>query len=103
MEGDFVVVKVMSVKSRFVHYIARVDAVNDDEKENEGVFLRRECSLWQDTPIFVVDEKDEASFSQQDVVLKLPATQQVGGTTRRAEKLSFSCDFSRWNFFTSFY
>ena len=42
LEGDFVVVKVMSVKSRFVHYIALVDALNDDEKKYEGVFFRRE-------------------------------------------------------------
>ena len=37
IEGDFVVVKFQSVKSRFVHYIARIDVIDGDECE--GVFL----------------------------------------------------------------
>ena len=43
IEGDFVSVKLFSAKSRIAHYIARIDAM--DEKEFEGIFLKRESSL----------------------------------------------------------
>ena len=39
IEGDFVIVKLVSAKSRIAHYIARIDAM--DENEFVGVFLKR--------------------------------------------------------------
>jgi len=101
MEGDFVVVKLCSAKSRIVHYIARIDTIENNECE--GVFLKRENSLVHGTSVFVINKNDEASFSEDDIIMKLPAPHQIGGTVRREEKLTFSCDFSRWDFFTSFY
>ena len=70
IEGDFVIVKLVSAKLRIAHYIARIDAM--DENEFDGVFLKRESSLGQNTFVFVINEKDEASFSKEDVVMKLP-------------------------------
>jgi len=49
--------------------------------------------------IFVNDENDEASFSKDDIIMKLPAPTPVAGTSRTAQKYIFSCDFSRWIFF----
>ena len=71
--GDFVVVRLQSVKSRFVHYIARIDSVHNDECE--GNFLQKELHNLQavtSTPIFVIREEDKASFPKTDIIRKLP-------------------------------
>ena len=64
-----------------------------------GVFLKRESSLEQNTFVFVINKNDEALFSKEDAVMKLPVPRQVGGTARRGKKFTFSCDFSHCNFF----
>jgi hypothetical protein len=96
IEGDFVVVKFVSGKSRVEHHIARVDVV--DGEECEGVFLQRQGSLQQVTPTFVLNEKDDASFPKTDIILKLPVPKMVGGTARLAGKFKFNCDFTQWEF-----
>ena len=100
IQGDFVIVKLVSAKSRIAHYIARIDEM--DENEFEGVFLKRESSLGQNTFVFVINENDEASFSKEDVVMKLPVPCQVGRTAHTAKKFTFSCDFSNCDFFHHF-
>ena len=40
IEGDLVVVK-LAGKSRFIHYIARVDILNGEDFKYEGVFLQK--------------------------------------------------------------
>ena len=53
IKGNFVVVKVKG-QSRFLNYIARVDAI--DDLEYEGVFLRRiPVRIAEDLPTFVID------------------------------------------------
>ena len=62
IEGDFVVIKCAG-KSRFVHYIARVDVLSGDEFEFEGVFLHKVAGkVGSDRPVFVPDTNDEAAF-----------------------------------------
>ena len=59
-EGDFVVIKCAG-KSRFVHYIARVDVLSGDEFEFEGVFLHKVAgNFGSDRSVFVPDTNDEA-------------------------------------------
>ena len=101
IEGDFVVVKFQSVKSRFVHYIARIDVIDGDECE--GVFLQREFSRVQMKPTFIINESDVSSFPKNDIIKKLPVPQLLGGTARRASKLTFPCNFMRWDFHSSLY
>ena len=101
IEGDFVVVKFQSVKSRFVHYIARIDVIDGDECE--GVFLQREFSRVQTKPTFIINESDVSSFPKNDIIKKLPVPQLLGGTARRASKLTFPCNFMRWDFHSSLY
>ena len=43
IEGDFVIVKLVSAKPRIAHYMARIDTM--DKNEFEDVFLKRESSL----------------------------------------------------------
>ena len=70
IEGDFVVVKVKG-QSRFLNYIARVDAI--DDLECKGVFLHRiPVRIAKSLPTFVIDSMDEASWSHNDIVRKLP-------------------------------
>ncbi|XP_041377445.1 uncharacterized protein LOC121389863 [Gigantopelta aegis] len=101
IEGDFAVVKFESAKSRIVHYIARIDVI--DGNVCEGVFLKREFSRQQTTPTFCINNNDNASFPKNDIIKKLPAPKQLGGTARRAGKFSFPCDFTLWDFHSSLY
>ena len=76
IEGDFVIVKVTG-KSRTLHYVGRVDFLNG--YEYGGVFLKK-ISKYQDTsPVFVIDEKDEATFRVEEIVHKLPTPKNIGG------------------------
>ncbi|KAK6168029.1 hypothetical protein SNE40_004071 [Patella caerulea] len=101
VEGDFAVVKFVSAKSRIVHYIARVDIIDGDECE--GVFLQREFNRNQTMPTFMINNKDEGAFPKTDIVKKLPDPIQLGGTAHRPGKLTFPCDFTRWDFHSSLY
>ena len=96
IEGDFVVIK-CAEKSRFVHYIARVDVLSGDEFEFEGVFLHKVAGkVGSDRPVFVPDTNDEAAFDLEDVVRKLPLPKTVGSSSRCAGQLVCS-DFSEWH------
>ena len=95
-EEDYVVVNVTE-KGRIVRYIARVDELDDDEYE--GVFLQKVLGCGKkdsEEMSFIVNEKDEASFSANDVVCKLPRPILVGGTARRSNNVRFSCDLKKW-------
>ena len=46
-----------------------------------------------EAPTFVINEEDGASFSQDDIVLKLPVPIAVGGSARRRSQLRF--DFNK--------
>ena len=93
-EGDFVVIKCAG-KSRFVHYIARVDVLSGDEFEFEGVFLHKVAGkVGSDRSVFVPDTNDEAAFDLEEVVRKLPQPKTVGSSSRCGGQLLFSCDLS---------
>ena len=47
--------------------------------------------------IFVVNEKDAASFFPDDIVLIFPAPVAVGGSGRRNNQLRFNFDFSQFD------
>ena len=94
--GDYVVVLV-SGKSRTLKYIARVDEF--DGKDYKDIFLqkvnRKIISGDNNTaPTFIINEEDGASFSPQDIVLKLPAPLVIGGSARKSNQLRFDYDFS---------
>ena len=93
IEGDFVVVKVKG-QSRFLNYIARVDAI--DDLECEGVFLRRiPVRIAEGLPTFVIDSMDEASWSRNDIVRKLPMPKFSGSARRPHVQFAFdleNCD-----------
>ena len=96
-EGDYAIVLV-SGRSRTLKYIARIHDVNDEEYE--GVFLPKLNSIIipgenADTPTFVINEDDGASFALEDIILKLPAPIVVGGTARRSSQLRFDFDFKK--------
>lgn len=96
IEGDFVVVKCAG-KSRTVNYIARVDTLNGEDFEFEGVFLQKVAGkVGTDKPVFVPNPKDEAGFNAEDVVYKLPQPNSVGSSVRCSSQLVFSCDLSQW-------
>ena len=87
IEGDFAIVKVNG-KGRVKHFIACIDAIDDEDQSYEGVFLKETASkTGKDNPIFVVDE---ASFPKSDVILKLPASKFIGGSARRNGHLCFN-------------
>jgi len=95
MEGDFVVVKVAG-KSRFVHYIARIDVI--DGKEYEGVFLQKVPGrVDSEDTTFVPNSADEACFTEEDIVYKLPQPKSVGGSRRRSGHLVFKCKLDKWH------
>ena len=95
MEGDFVVVKVAG-KSRFVHYIARIDVI--DGKEYEGIFLQKVPGrVDSEDTTFVPNTDDEACFTEEDIVYKLPQPKSVGGSRRRSGHLVFKCNLDKWN------
>ena len=96
--GDYAVVLV-SGKARALKYIARVDDIDADD-EYEGVFLSKINSKIKpgekpEAPTFVINEEDGASFSQEDIVLKLPVPIAVGGSARRSSQLRFDFDFNK--------
>ena len=96
IEGDFVVVRCAG-KSRFVHYIARVDILNGEEFEFEGVFLQKVAGkVGTDKPVFVPNPNDEAGFNREDAMHKLPQPKSVGSSTRCSGQLVFNCDLSVW-------
>ena len=91
-KGDFVIVKCCG-KSRFVHYIARVDMLNGEELQFEGVFLQKVAGkVGVDNPVFVPNPSDE----QEDVMHKLPQPKSVGSSARCFGQLMFNCDLSLW-------
>ncbi|KAK3744950.1 hypothetical protein RRG08_048346 [Elysia crispata] len=94
IEGDFVVVKVAG-KSRIVNFIARVDTIDNDKYG--GVFLRKVLSRMTGKPSFVIDNNDEALFKKQDILAKLPIPSVVGGSARRENQFTFSCNLELWN------
>ena len=93
IEGDFVVVEVKG-QSRFLNYIARVDAIVD--LECEGVFLRRiPVRIAESLPTFVIDSMDEASWSGNGIVRKLPMPKFSGSARRPHVQFAFdleNCD-----------
>lgn len=95
-EGDFVVVKCAG-KSRFVHYIARVDIINGEDFQFEGVFLQKVAGkVGMDKPVFVPNPLHKAGFNQEDVVHKLPQPKSVFSSARCSGQLVFNCDLSVW-------
>ena len=98
--GDYVVVLV-SGKARALKYIARIDDINADDKY-EGVFLSKVNAKIKpgkkpEAPTFVINEEDGASFSQEDIVFKLPVAIAVDGSARRSSELRFDFDFNKVN------
>ena len=79
IDGDQVVVKVAE-KARVVHYIARVDAMLDNEYE--GIFLQSDERV-----VFVPNEDDTASFAVEDIVQKLPKPMPFGGSAQLSNQL----------------
>ena len=92
IEGDFLIVKVRG-KSRVLNYTARVDVADGDDLE--GVFLQRMLARNKDTPVFVLNTKDQALWSRQDVLKKLPVP-SVSGSSRRS-LFRFNCNLDDWN------
>ena len=90
IEGDFVIVRVEG-KKRVVHYVARIDVVDEELNEYEGVFLQKDSAN-----TFLINANDQATFEYKDIVKKLPKPKSVGGTSRLACKLSFGHDMSKW-------
>jgi hypothetical protein len=97
MEGDFVVVRIAG-KSRIVNYIARVDVIDNDTEEYEGVFLKKvpNRAISGDI-IFIPNPDDSASFPKKDILSKLPQPKSIGGSARRSCQLMFKCDLSKWD------
>lgn len=95
IEGDFVVVKCAG-KSRFVHYIARVDVLNGEEFQFEGVFLQKVAGKVGTDPVFVPNPDGEAGFELEDIVRKLPQPKSVGSSARYSGQLVFKTDLSHW-------
>ena len=96
--GDYVVVLV-SGKARALKYIARIDDIDADDKY-EGVFLSKVNAKIKpgekpEAPAFVINEEDGGSFSQEDIVFKLPVTIAVGSSARRSSQLRFDFDFNK--------
>ena len=96
--GDYVVVLV-SGKAKALKYIARIDDI-DADNEYEGVFLSKVNAKIKpgekpEAPTFVINEEDGSSFSQEDIVFKLPVPIAVGGSTRRSTQLRFDFDFNK--------
>ena len=96
--GDYVVVLVTG-KARALKYIARRDNI-DANDEYEGVFLSKVNAKIKPgekpkAPTFVINEEDGASFSQDDIVFKLPLPIAVGGSARRSSQLRFDFDFNK--------
>ena len=88
IEGDFVMVKVKG-QSRFLNYIARVDAI--DDLECEGVFLRRiPVRIAESLPTFVIDSMDKAFWSPNDIIRKLPMPKFSGSA--RCPHVQFAFD-----------
>jgi len=71
----------------------------DDDEEEYGVFLQKVNSKFTpgedaEEPVFIVNEKDSASFVPKDIVLKLPTPLAVDGSARRSNQSRFQFDFS---------
>ena len=84
---DYVVVLV-SGKGKAWKYIARIDDIVADD-EYEGGFLSKVYAKIKpgdkpEAPPFVINEEDNASFSQEAIVFKLPVPIAVGGSARRS-------------------
>ena len=87
-EGDFVIVKVLK-KSQFVHYVARIDNIN--EADYEGVFLRRVARRnYESGFTFEINTNDETSWAKSDVITRLPFPTIVG--TSKKDLYQFSDD-----------
>ena len=97
IEGDFVVIRVKIQRTdRAQHFIARVDVI--DDKEYEGIFLRRLSGKVQAESItFVPDEEDAAFFSVDDIVHKLPTPRKPGGSARKSCQMVFNCNLQKWS------
>ena len=96
--GDYVVV-LMSGKGKALKYIARIDDIVADD-EYEGGFLSKVNAKIKpgdkpEAPTFVINEEDNASFSQEAIVFKLPVPIAVGGSARRSSQLRFDFDFNK--------
>ena len=65
------------------------------DNDHEGVFLKNvsrkvnpnDCT---DEPTFIIDENDAASFTSNDILLKLPIPVTVGGSAGRSNLLGFN-------------
>ena len=90
IKGDFVVVKVKG-QSRFLNYIARVDAI--DDLECERVFLLRiPVRIAEGLPTFVIDSMDKASWSRNNIVRKLPMPKFSGSARRPHVQFAFDLE-----------
>ena len=96
-ECDFVIVKCYG-KSRFVHYIARVDILNREKFQFAGVFLTKVAGEVgaDNLVVFVPNPNDEAGFEQEDVVHKLPQPKSVDSSAHCSDQLMFNCDLPLW-------
>ena len=96
--GDYVVVLV-SGKAIALKYVARIDDIDADD-EYEEIFLSKVNAKIKpgekpEAPTFVINEEDGASFSQEDIVFKLPVPIAVGGLARRSSQLRFDYNFNK--------
>ena len=98
VEGDFVINKVDRKKAhrpRLI-YIARVDVIDDEGYK--CLFLRKvQSQLRFGKPSFVVDETDGGSFSNADVVRKMPTPRCLKSSQRMANHPMFNVDLSKWD------
>ena len=79
-------------KSRSLRYFARVDNHDDDY---EGVFSQKiNNRIDSGQATFIVNEYNAASFVIEDIIVKLPLPDMVGGSARSKQKLS-NFDFSK--------
>lgn len=95
IEGDFVVVELQG-KGRKLHFIARIDNLEEDGLV--GVFLKKVPSkIDGQTPKFTLNEADESSFVRKDIVCKLPTPTLVGGNARLMNYFTFPhCNLKKW-------
>ena len=97
-KGDFILVKFVS-KKIVTCYIGKIEQIDEEEGEVQTNFLRRLKLKTEYRPMkFTWPEIKDVSWHEvNDILLKLPNPANVGGTSRTAEKLSFSCDLSQFD------
>lgn len=91
--GDYVLVK-FATKKKLIHYVARVDKLNEASNDMDVEFLRRRGESWN---FSFRDQPDLAEVNRDDIVLKLPMPSTNKGTTRTSSFVSFGISMAKYN------